>query len=143
MWPNRSFTDYGGIYGVEGEGNSELDHSATQTLAKPFLGVMLYEDPTPMKAILDGTSKTAAIGEMLIRRRPGECEWINGHHLFAQEKNTPVNTASGLGNDIGSPHIGGATLAFCDGHVAWQNDETNQAILNAILTRAGGEHLDD
>ncbi len=137
LWHGRAFTDYGGIYGVEGDGCQSDDMRATQTLAKPFLGVMLYETATPLRSIVDGTSHTVAIGEMLVRRQPGECEWINGHHLFAQEKSTPVNSASGLGNDLGSPHPGGAWSTFCDGHVGWLSNEMDQQTLNALLTKSG------
>jgi len=139
LWRGRAFTDYGGLYGVEGEGHSEDDVSATQTLAKRYLGVMLYESPTKMKQISDGTSHTAFAAEMQLRRVASECEWANGHQLFAQERGTPVSASSGLGNDIGGPHAGGAFAGVCDGHVQWLADSMDQAILNALLTRAGGE----
>ncbi len=139
LWRGRAFSDYGGLYGVEGEGHSEEDSSATQTLDRRFLGVMLYESPTRMEQITDGTSHTAFVAEMQLRRVAGECEWANGHQLFAQERDTPVNASSGLGNDIGGPHLGGAFAGLCDGHVQWLDDSLDQAVLNALLTRAGGE----
>ena len=139
LWRERAFTDYGGLYGVEGVGHDEKDLSATQTLAKPHLGVMLFETPTRLRQISDGTSHTAFVAEMQLRRVGGECEWANGHQLFAQERETPVNAASGLGNDIGGPHPGGALAAFCDGHVEWLDESLDQAVLNALLTRSGGE----
>ena len=139
LWRGRAFTDYGGLYGVEGEGHSEEDLSATQTLARPYLGVMLYESPTRIRQISDGTSHTAFVAEMQLRRVSGECEWANGHQLFAQERETPVSASSGLGNDIGGPHVGGAFAGVCDGHVQWLDDSMDQAVLNALLTKAGGE----
>ena len=139
LWRGRAFTDYGGLYGVEGEGHSEDDVSATQTLARRFLGVMLFESPTRMKQIVDGTSHTAFAAEMQLRRVAGECEWANGHQLFAQERSTSVSASSGLGNDIGGPHAGGAYAGLCDGHVQWLDDSMDQPVLNALLTRAGGE----
>lgn len=138
FWRERAFTDYGGLYGVEGPGH-DAPRTATQTLIDSKLGVMLYEAPTTLAAITDGTSHTAIVGEMLLRRHDGECEWANGHNLFAQEKQTPINANSGLGNDLGSPHPGGALLAWADGHAGWMSDETDQTILNAALTRAGNE----
>ncbi len=138
LWRNRAFTDYGGLYGVEGVGNESQGLTGSQTLADRFLGVMLYEQATRLIDIKDGTSRTAVIGEMLLRRST-ECEWINGHHIFAQEKQTPVNGHSGLGNDIGSPHPGGALVSFCDGHVEWFSDSMEQSVFLGTLTRAGGE----
>lgn len=72
-------------------------------------------------------------------RRQTESEWINGNNLFAQEASTPINQASGLGNDIGSPHPGGASLVFCDNHVEFLAETIEQSVLNALLTKAGGE----
>ncbi len=139
MWRERAFSDYGGLYGVEGTGNQAIDPASVQTLAPEHLGVMLYEESTRREQITDGASHTAMVAEMRLRRVAGECEWANGHQVFAQERTTPVNAASGLGNDIGSPHPGGALAVFCDGHVAWLSESTDVAVLNAWLTRAGGE----
>lgn len=136
-WRGAAFTDYGGLYGVEGTGNDEPDYFAVQTLLGEFLGVMVNEHPVPYRNVTDGLSKTAAVGEMQIRRDGGQCEWINGLSLFAQEKSTPVGVRSGLGNDIGSPHPGGALAAFCDGRVALLSTDLDQIKLNALLTKAG------
>ncbi|MEO0529731.1 MAG: DUF1559 domain-containing protein [Planctomycetota bacterium] len=136
-WRGAAFTDYGGLYGVEGTGNEEPDFFAVQTLSPEFLGVLIYEHAVPFREVTDGLSKTAAVGEMLIRRESGQCEWVNGQSLFAHEKSTPVNGRSGLGNDIGSPHPGGAFVALCDGSVAWLASDTEQSALNAMLTKAG------
>src|SRR6476620_2564311 len=90
------------------------------------------------KEIIDGLSKTACIGETMLRRRT-ESEWINGNNVYAQEASTPINAKSGLGNETGSPHPGGASLAFCDGHVEFVAETVEQAALNAMMTKAGGE----
>ncbi len=138
LWKKGAFTDYGGIYGVEGVGRDSLEESNQQTLELASLGVMVYDDATAYRDVVDGLSQTAAIAELTLRRR-GECEWVNGQNIFAQEQETPINAASGLGNDIGSPHSGGAQVAFCDGHVAFLSEQMEQQALNAILTRAGEE----
>lgn len=139
LWRGAAFGDYGGLYGVEGPGNENPDFAAVQTLADIHLGVLVYEEPVALEQITDGTSHTVAIAEMLLRREDGECEWANGHSLFAQEKKTRINDKSGLGNDIGSPHSGGAAVLFCDGHVAFLSEQIEQSTLNAMLTRAAGE----
>ena len=138
LWRRAASTDYGGIYGVEGVGRDALEEGNSQHLELASLGVMVYDEPVAYRDVLDGLSQTAAIAEMKLRRRV-ECEWINGQNIFAQEQETPINSASGLGNDIGSPHPGGAQVTFCDGHVAFLNEEIEQASLNALLTRAGEE----
>ena len=43
------------------------------------------------------------------------------------------------GNEIGSPHPGGASLVFCDARVEFVAETIDQAVLNAMLTKAGGE----
>ena len=138
LWRGAAFTDYAGIYGVEGEGRTKTDANSKHWLREEWLGVMLYEAATAPREITDGLSKTACIAETVLRRQI-ESEWVNGHNLFAQEGLTPINVASGLGNETGSPHPGGASLAFCDGHVAFVAESVEQAVLNAMLTRAGGE----
>ncbi len=138
-WMGAAFTDYGGLYGVEGTGNDNPDWTAMQTLCDEALGVFVYEEPVPLRAITDGTSHTVAIGEMLHRRDSGQCEWANGHTVFAQEKSTPVNVSSSLGNDLGSPHPGGALAVACDGHVEFLADELDVVVMAALMTRAAGD----
>src|SRR5215470_16909029 len=98
-----AFTDYGGIYGVEGPGHDSTDETATQWLNARSLGVFVYEEAVAAREVTDGLSQTVAVAEMLHRREP-ETEWANGQNLFAQEASTAINSNSGLGNDIGGPH---------------------------------------
>jgi prepilin-type N-terminal cleavage/methylation domain-containing protein/prepilin-type processing-associated H-X9-DG protein len=137
-WKGAAFTDYAGVYGVEGPTRLQTNPASGQTLADNSLGMFLYDEPVAPKQVLDGLSKTAAIAETADRRR-NECEWINGQNIFAQEEVTPMNTHHSEGNEVGSPHPGGASLAFCDGHVEFVADSTEQPVLNALLTKAGGE----
>lgn len=138
LWRGMAFTDFAGIYGVEGAGRTDDREHAPHWLKPSFLGVMLYEQPVRMREIVDGASQTALIGEAR-DRRGAEMEWANGHNVFAQEGDTPINAASGLGNELGSPHRGGASVVHCDGHVAFLSDATEQRVLNALLTKAGDE----
>lgn len=135
LWRGFAFSDYGGVYGVEGIGRSETDSTQRQWLVASSLGVMLYEDPTGAKAITDGLSRTAIVAELATRRQTG-CEWVNGHNIIAQEQANPINGV-GLDDEIGSPHPGGALVVFADDHVEFVSEATEQAMLNAMLTRAG------
>jgi prepilin-type N-terminal cleavage/methylation domain-containing protein/prepilin-type processing-associated H-X9-DG protein len=138
LFRGAAFTDYCGMYGVEGVGRSATSAHARHHLEPTSLGPMLFEEPSRTTDIRDGLSNTVILAESSLRRVP-ENEWINGHNLFAQEQDTGINDSSGLGNDIGSPHPSGAFLGFCDGHVAFFNDSVDQPLLNSLLTRAGGE----
>jgi prepilin-type N-terminal cleavage/methylation domain-containing protein/prepilin-type processing-associated H-X9-DG protein len=135
LWKGFAFTDYGGIYGVEGEGRTELDTAALHWLRPDSLGMMLYEVSVAPRQVTDGLSYTAIVAEM-VRRRTSETEWVNGHNVFAQEASTPINVASNLGNEIGSPHPGGAQLVFCDGHVEFVSDGIAQPRLIGMLTKS-------
>ena len=141
VWKGAAFSDYGGVYGVEDldGNNSAPDPTDTQTLREESLGVMLYEVPVAPKQITDGLSHTACIAEVGVRRHSTETEWVNGNNVFAQEAATPINGEVVLTNEIGSPHPGGASLAFCDARVAFVAESVDQEILNAMLTKAGGE----
>lgn len=146
----RAFADYGGLAGVEGDSNgpdvdgdnTEPDPNSTHTLAAPYRGAIVYEQRTRLTEITDGTAHTALVGEMQDRRKDDECEWANGHQIFAQHSDTPINATSGWGNELGSPHPGGAIVTFCDGHVAFLTDSLEQIVLNALLTKAGEEVLE-
>jgi prepilin-type processing-associated H-X9-DG protein len=149
LWKGAAFTDYGGIYGVEGEGH-DVEQSdgdvpydpATshelQTLRDDSLGVMLYDVAVAPKQITDGLSKTACVAESTYRRRDGYAEWANGHNIFSQNQSTPINGV-GLDNEIGSAHPGGASLVFCDAHVEFLAESIQQSVLLAKLTKAGGD----
>jgi prepilin-type N-terminal cleavage/methylation domain-containing protein/prepilin-type processing-associated H-X9-DG protein len=141
LWKGAAFTDFGGLYGVEGPGHDAdpNDPNVTQWLRPESLGVMLYEEAVAPPQVTDGLSKTACVGEMAARRLPTESEWVNGHNLFAQERSTPINGPVVLVNEIGSPHPGGASLVFCDAHVDFVAETIEQSVLNAMLTKAGGE----
>jgi len=138
LWQGAAFTDFSGIYGVEGDGRTNTDLSAIHWLLDESLGVMLYEQSVAPREIVDGLSRTAMIAETILRRQI-ESEWINGHNLFAQEAETPISSTSGIGNDIGGPHKGGASLVFCDGHVEFVAESIAQRALLSLLTKAGGE----
>ncbi|MCC6493643.1 MAG: DUF1559 domain-containing protein [Pirellulales bacterium] len=139
LWRGQAFTDYGGIYGVEGPGR-DAEPEAAQTLAERWLGVLVYDEAVAARDVSDGLANTAAVAETL-RRRGSECEWASGHNVFAHDGDAPVNSilhaGDDVGNEIGSPHPGGALAVFCDGHVAFVSDEMPQRVLNANLTRAG------
>ena len=138
-WRGAAFTDYGGLYGLEGPGHSNPDFTDLQTLRETSIGVLVFEEAIQLAQITDGSSKTAIVGEMLRRRGDGDTEWANGQTLFAHEAATPINDLSGLGNDIGSPHPQGAFVAFADGHVEFLADALQQPVLNSLLTRAGND----
>ena len=138
LWRGQAFSDYGGIYGVEGEGRDAAADEPIQTLADAWLGVFLFETPVSPTHISDGLSHTIAIAERITRRQTTS-EWANGRNIFAQEGSTPINTVSGLGNDIGSPHAGGALVNYCDGHVDFLAESIDQHVLNRLLTKAGEE----
>jgi prepilin-type processing-associated H-X9-DG protein len=139
VWKGQAFTDYGGIYGVEGTGRDAAPDAA-QVVADKWLGVLIYEQAVAPRDIADGLAYTAAAAETL-RRRVSECEWPTGENVFAHDGESPINSADHAndfeGNEIGSPHPGGASLAFCDGHVAFVSESIVQSALNAMLTKAG------
>ena len=150
LWRDSAFTDYAGIYGVEGVGRDRIDEPAEddgrgeqqdaslQTLRDDSLGVLLYDEAVAPKQVTDGLSKTAVAAET-VDRRENETEWVNGQNIFAQEESSPINHDVDPGNEIGSPHPGGATLVFCDAHVEFVAETIDQPVLNAMLTKAGGE----
>jgi prepilin-type processing-associated H-X9-DG protein len=139
LWKGCAFTDYAGIYGVEGPGRArDKDDESIQTIADASLGVYLYEEPVATKQVIDGLSKTAAVAET-VDRRETETEWVNGQNIFAQQEASPINFDIDPGGEIGSPHPGGASLVFCDAHVEFVMETIDQSVLVALLTRAGGE----
>jgi prepilin-type processing-associated H-X9-DG protein len=138
LWKGAAFTDYAGIYGVEGPSRVRDDADAIQTIHENSLGVLLYDVPVAPREVIDGLSKTACVAETAVRRQI-ESEWINGQNIFAQDESSPINVRRAAGNEIGSPHPGGALIAFCDGHIEFIVESIAQDALNAMLTKAGGD----
>jgi prepilin-type processing-associated H-X9-DG protein len=138
LWKGAAFTDYAGIYGVEGLSRVRDDAGAIQTIHDNSLGVLLYDEPVAPREVTDGLSKTACVAETTVRRQI-ESEWINGQNIFAQDESTPINVRRAAGNEIGSPHPGGALIAFCDGHTEFVAELIAQEVLNAMLTKSGGD----
>ncbi|QDT70419.1 Type II secretion system protein G precursor [Planctomycetes bacterium MalM25] len=132
-WRGCAYTDYGGLFGVEGVAAGDEG-----SIRENRLGVLVYDTPVRLAEITDGLTHTLAVAETL-ERRVSEVVWTNGHNVFAQEASAPVNGASITGGDLGGPHPGGALAVRCDAGVEFLANETDQAVLVAWLTRAGGE----
>ena len=113
---------------MEGPTRIREPDASTQTLADHSLGVFVYEEPVAPKQVVDGLSKTAGVAETVVRRQT-ETEWVNGQNIFAQDESTPINVRRDAGNEIGSPHPGGASVVFCDAHVEFRRrlDRTGRA----------------
>ena len=125
-----AYTDYGGIFGV--------GYSVPQPLPE-HAGVMQYEKPTAAKTILDGLSQTAAIAECTGRDFSYQSEWSNGQNIFDQWNTSGINISQN--NEIWSDHPGMAGMVYCDGHVEFVHESVEQAVLLALLTRAGGDQV--
>jgi len=134
-----AFTDYGGMYGVGGEGRNQAEADSPHWLNEESLGVMLYEVPVRTSEIADGLSHTVLVAE-----RTGssqyQSQWADGRNCFDQNQNTGINQFQD--NEIYSKHPGQAGVVFCDGHVQFLNESIEQRVLIAILTKAGGEVAD-
>jgi prepilin-type processing-associated H-X9-DG protein len=123
-----AYTDYGGLFGV--------GYSVPQPLPQ-HAGVMQYERPTAALQIVDGLSRTALVAECTGRDSAYQSEWANGQNIFDQWHTTGINRSQN--NEIWSDHPGPAGMVFCDGHVEFVHESIEQAVLLALLTRAGGE----
>lgn len=123
-----AYTDYGGMFGV--------GHAVPQPLPE-HAGVMQYERPTAAKQVTDGLSHTALIAECTGRDASYQSEWANGQNIFDQWHTNGINVTQN--NEIWSDHPGMAGMVFCDGHVEFVHESVEQAVLLAMLTRAGGD----
>jgi prepilin-type N-terminal cleavage/methylation domain-containing protein len=123
-----AYTDYGGLYGVSFN---------TPQILPSHEGVMLYDRLVRMRDVPDGLSNTAAIGECTGRDHTAQSEWANGHNVFDQRFDNGINRSQN--NELWSDHPQGVHLAFCDGHMKYMSESTDQNVLVAVLTRMGGE----
>jgi prepilin-type processing-associated H-X9-DG protein/prepilin-type N-terminal cleavage/methylation domain-containing protein len=125
-------------------------------------GAMVEFHAVRLVEILDGTSNTLLLGEF--GRGPqniGGGNWFAAWDATVQrvasaginqaytaplpfaDKMTPSSQPPQSGPQsymgFGSYHPGGANFAFCDGSVRFLKSGTNQRVLSALATRAGGE----
>jgi prepilin-type N-terminal cleavage/methylation domain-containing protein/prepilin-type processing-associated H-X9-DG protein len=125
-----AYTDYGGMFGVG------------YPVAKPLpehAGVMQYERATSAKQITDGLSHTTLVAECTGRDATYQSEWANGQNIFDQWHTTGINRTQN--NEIWSDHPAMAGMVFCDGHVEFIHESIEQAVLLALLTRAGEDAI--
>lgn len=122
-----AWTDYGGLYGVSHNGPYLPEHE----------GMMLYDIRVQFRDVRDGTSHTAVIGECTGRDHTAQSEWADGFNLFDQRFDNPINGSQN--NELFSDHPGGVNTAFADGHAQSLSAQIDQSVLNALLTKAGGE----
>ncbi|MEX2091454.1 MAG: DUF1559 domain-containing protein, partial [Pirellulales bacterium] len=140
LWKGLACADFAGAYGIEGltRNRPPEEPPSLQWLRDDSLGIFLYDEAVAPRHVTDGLSKTVCVAEV-VDRRETETEWVNGESIFAQDELTPINVDRDPGNEIGSPHPGGASVAFCDSRVEFVSETVEQDVLNAMLTKAGGD----
>ena len=63
-------------------------------------------------------------------------------NTFAQVTSSgATNPSYMVYNQIGSDHVGGATVLFCDGSVHFLMDTITATVLQGLASRAGGETI--
>ena len=83
----------------------------------------------------DGANQTIMLVEMV----NSGIHWMEPKDLDFAKMPMAINAKSGKG--ISGEHARGANVAFADGHIEFLKDDTSPALLRALLTIHGGEHL--
>jgi len=145
--------------------------TAANALTPPaFMTAALYKGtPTPILAILDGTSNTILLVEdagqptnwvmgKATATVTGDWGWADPKFVFSVEGSDPttgavVKSSATTGNpacsmncnnngEIYSFHSGGAMAVFCDGSVHFLSQSISPTTMAALVTMAGNEVLD-
>jgi prepilin-type N-terminal cleavage/methylation domain-containing protein/prepilin-type processing-associated H-X9-DG protein len=133
----------------------EVIYAVTTRKQGASSGVMHDEGGHPIRHITDGTSHTFLVGEadhaeddpFKQELEYGDCPRgiCSLGKLWASENR--IMTAYGINNEpnlylwpgVFSHHPGGAQFLYADGHVKFLEESTDQRVLEALTTRAGGE----
>ena len=143
LWKGSAFTDYAGIYGVEGDGrdHSSSDTTPLQVLNDASLGVEIFEELRLAEAshgrLVEDCVRSARRSGDELRSQSGPTERISLHK--ARRRRSTPKPRRNPAMKSAAPHPGGASLVFCDARVEFVAETIDQAVLNAMLTRAGGE----
>lgn len=126
-------TDYAGIRGSE-LSNAHLKH-------KRQSGVLVAIDLSTESyihfgSVIDGTSNTLCISEVVDRPWEAGGRWIDGQSLISHD-NGPINENNT--GEIFSFHPGGALGGFSDGATHFISESMDLAVLGALCTRNGQE----
>ena len=78
----------------------------------------------------DGLSNTLAVVEVFNSSVP----WFEPRDIDGA---TSTFVVSSKPNDFGSHHVGGANVAYCDGHVSFIADDADPALLRQAATIGG------
>jgi prepilin-type N-terminal cleavage/methylation domain-containing protein len=120
-------------------------------------GLMHRGGPHQLREVIDGTSQTIIVSEYVRndadphkeRIEPTHCPGLacNVCKFWASENVITSGYGINSGTDyeksaIQSQHPNGAEFLFADAHTQFLNQEINQAVLEGLTTRAGGEIVD-
>jgi prepilin-type processing-associated H-X9-DG protein len=98
-------------------------------------GVMIFDKRITAARVSDGLSHTMIVAEDTGRGASKQSSWIDGQNCFDQTGR--VNSTQN--NEMWSDHPGGVHVAMCDGSVQFLSEDSANAVLVALCTRAGGE----
>ncbi len=159
-------TDYGGNYGERGlrcypDSNCQNNYADTGHPNSGGRGMLLIgTDPVVrLVDVKDGTTHTLMVGEApeglhslwighknvfdqsapLNAQTDSDSDWQSCHPIFASK---PGNFCD-YGQEFHSYHSGGANFLAVDGSVKFVSENLDLTIFSALLSRAGGEVIDD
>jgi len=128
--PNPSSGDYVAMAGVG-------EDAATLKSDDPKAGIFGYDRQVRFRDITDGTSNTIMITDS---SKPNVSYLAGGKATIRGFSKSPyLNGPDG----IGSPHSGVVQVLMADGSVRAISVNTDESVLEAIATKAGGEELGD
>ncbi len=130
-------TDYAGVQGsILGDPNSVAAHGLNN-------GVLITSSPWRMNPvslteIVDGTSHTIFVAEVVDRSEAEHGLWADGSNVISHD-NGGINAANT--GEIFSRHPGGAYVALSDGSIRFVTESISKALIGALCSRDGREEL--